>query len=69
MKSWNPQYKTLDHWRGIVALAQAVKDLLCDPERLIAAKTASLQAAQAQFCWEKQRRILLETAELALKYQ
>jgi peptidoglycan/LPS O-acetylase OafA/YrhL len=20
MKSWNPQYKTLDHWRGIAAL-------------------------------------------------
>ena len=49
-----------------VALAQALKDLLCDSEKLNAAKAASLQAAKEQFCWEKQAEILLQAAELAL---
>jgi glycosyltransferase involved in cell wall biosynthesis len=49
-----------------VALAQALKDLLCDSEKLTAAKAASLQAAKEQFCWEKQAEILLQAAELAL---
>ena len=49
-----------------VALAQAMKDLLCDSEKLTAAKAASLQAAKEQFCWEKQAEILLQAAELAL---
>jgi glycosyltransferase involved in cell wall biosynthesis len=49
-----------------VALAQALKDLLGTPERLTAAKAASLQATKEQFCWEKQAKSLLSTAELAL---
>jgi glycosyltransferase involved in cell wall biosynthesis len=49
-----------------VALAQALKDLLCNPERLTAAKAASVQAAKEQFCWEKQRQSLVLTAALAL---
>ncbi len=49
-----------------VALAQALKDLVCEPERLNASKTASLQAAQAEFCWEKQAKNLLPAAALAL---
>jgi glycosyltransferase involved in cell wall biosynthesis len=49
-----------------VALALALKDLLCDSEKLTAVKAASLQAAKEQFCWEKQAEILLEAAELAL---
>ena len=49
-----------------VALAQALKDLLCDSEKLTATKAASLQAAKEQFCWEKQAEILLQAAELAL---
>ncbi|MEP0885048.1 glycosyltransferase [Trichocoleus sp. ST-U3] len=49
-----------------VALAQALKDLLYTPEKLAAAKAASLQAAQEQFCWEKQVEVLLKIANLAL---
>jgi glycosyltransferase involved in cell wall biosynthesis len=49
-----------------VALAQALKDLFGDPERLTAAKAASLQATKEQFCWEKQAKSLLSIAELAL---
>lgn len=49
-----------------VALAQALKDLLCDSEKLTAAKAASLQAAKEQFCWEKQAENLLQAAELTL---
>ena len=50
-----------------VALAQVLKDLLCAPQKLTVAKAASLQAAKEQFCWEKQHKILLEMAELALR--
>ncbi|HAA29472.1 MAG TPA: glycosyl transferase family 1 [Cyanobacteria bacterium UBA8553] len=49
-----------------VALAQALKDLACEPEKLTLAKAASVQAAKEQFCWEKQCQSLLLTAELAL---
>jgi glycosyltransferase involved in cell wall biosynthesis len=49
-----------------VALAQAVKELACEPEKLTLAKAASVQAAKEQFCWEKQSQSLLLTAELAL---
>lgn len=49
-----------------VALAQALKELACEPEKLTLAKAASLEAAKEQFCWEKQSQSLLLTAELAL---
>jgi glycosyltransferase involved in cell wall biosynthesis len=48
-------------------LAQALKDLLSDPQKLATAKTASLQSFQSQFCWEKQAENLMATAEFALK--
>jgi len=49
-----------------LALAQAVEDLLHNPGKLTAAKTAALQAAQAQFCWEQQAKILEQVSALAL---
>lgn len=49
-----------------VALAQALKYLLCDLERLTAAKAAAKAAAKEQFCWENQAGVLLQTANLAL---
>ncbi len=52
-----------------VALAQALKELACEPEKLTLAKAASVQAAKEQFCWEKQSQCLLLTAELALSNQ
>jgi len=48
-----------------VALAQALKDLLCNSEKFAAAKAASLEAAKERFCWEKQAEILLQAAELS----
>ncbi len=50
-----------------VALAQVLKDLLCDSEKLAAAKAASLQAAKERFCWEEQTKVLLQIAELNFK--
>ncbi len=49
-----------------IALAQAIEELLRSPDNLAAAKTAALQAAENQFCWEKQADYLLEAAEMAL---
>jgi len=49
-----------------LALAQALKDLIDAPDTLTAAKTAALQAAQAQFCWEQQAKILEQVSALTL---
>lgn len=49
-----------------VELVQALEDLFSNPDKLMAAKSASLQAAEKQFCWETQANRLLEAAELAL---
>ncbi|MBD2508830.1 glycosyltransferase [Nostoc muscorum FACHB-395] len=37
-----------------IALAQAINELLCNPDKLNTAKAVSLQAFQKQFCWERQ---------------
>ncbi|MEB3280982.1 MAG: glycosyltransferase [Lyngbya sp.] len=47
-------------------LAQAIENLLKNPEKLASAKLAALQAAQNQFCWEQQINVLLQKAEQAL---
>ncbi len=47
-------------------LAQAIENLLQNPEKLATAKIASLQAAQNQFCWEQQINLLIQRAEQAL---
>ena len=49
-----------------LALAQALEDLLRDPQKLKAAQSCALQAAQTQFCWENQRDRLLEAVDRAL---
>jgi len=48
------------------ALAFALKELLGNPAVLATAKAASLEAAQTQYCWEKQSSVLLAVAETAL---
>jgi glycosyltransferase involved in cell wall biosynthesis len=52
-----------------LALAQALEDLLHDPEQLKAAQSCALQAAQTQFCWENQRDRLLTAVDRALTSQ
>ncbi|OLP17819.1 glycosyl transferase family 1 [Leptolyngbya sp. 'hensonii'] len=49
-----------------VALARAINALIMDPMALRSAKIAALQAAQEQFCWEKQRDRLLQAIDRAL---
>lgn len=48
-------------------MAQALKDLLSNPENLAAAKKASLQAAQEKFSWEHQVKQILQLADFSLK--
>lgn len=52
-----------------LVLAQALEDLLQVPDKLSAAKAASLQAAEEQFCWERQANKLLQVAELSLNHR
>jgi glycosyltransferase involved in cell wall biosynthesis len=47
-------------------LAQAIENLLKNPDQLAITKAAALQAAQNKFCWEKQVNVLLKRAEQAL---
>lgn len=49
-----------------IALFQAIEYLLHTPDKLTAAKVASLRAVEKQLCWEKQADNLLQAAELAL---
>ncbi|MEM9922930.1 MAG: glycosyltransferase [Cyanobacteria bacterium P01_D01_bin.50] len=49
-----------------VALAQALKDLIANPEKLAAAKAASLQAAKEKFSWEHQAQKILISAKKAM---
>ena len=48
-----------------VSMADALRRILA-PERLEAAKTAALIAAQEQFCWEQQAPVLVASVERAL---
>ncbi len=48
------------------ALAYALKELLGNPAVLATAKAASLEAAQTQYCWEKQSDVLLAIVQTAL---
>jgi glycosyltransferase involved in cell wall biosynthesis len=48
------------------ALAQAIKDLLTDTDKLVAAKKASLEATQEKFSWEQQAMQLLKVANHSL---
>ncbi|MFQ4138589.1 glycosyltransferase [Nodosilinea sp. PGN35] len=48
------------------ALAAAIEDLVCNPARLQAAKTAARHAAQSRFSWELEEKTLLAAAEMAL---
>jgi glycosyltransferase involved in cell wall biosynthesis len=48
-------------------LAQAIEDLLQTPNKLISAKKAALEAAQEQFCWEKEAQKLIDIADTALR--
>jgi glycosyltransferase involved in cell wall biosynthesis len=50
-----------------IALAQALNDLITNPEKLAAANAASLQAVKEKFCWEQQVEDLLSTVSFALK--
>ncbi|MFK0734712.1 MAG: glycosyltransferase [Gloeotrichia echinulata GP01] len=62
------QYPAIGHLipsNDPVALAQALKNLLCESEKLPAAQAASLQAAKEQFCWETQVDILCKTFNTA----
>jgi len=52
-----------------LALAQALEELLRAPEKLKAAQSCALQAAQTQFCWENQRDRLLSAGDRALTIQ
>ncbi|MDF5731189.1 MAG: glycosyltransferase [Rhizonema sp. PD38] len=47
-------------------LTQALNDLLQNPEKLIAAKSAALQAAKDKFNWESQVETLLRVTERAI---
>jgi len=49
-----------------LVLARALEDLLQTPDKLNTAKAAALQAAEQQFCWERQANKLLQVAELSL---
>lgn len=49
-----------------VALAQALKDLLCTPEKLNTTKANSLKLAKKKLCWEKQVKSLIKSIEIAL---
>jgi len=49
-----------------LVLARALEDLLQTPDKLSTAKAAALQAAEQQFCWERQANKLLQAAELSL---
>ncbi|GAB1544824.1 hypothetical protein NUACC21_75000 [Scytonema sp. NUACC21] len=49
-----------------IALAQALNDFLQNPEKLIAAKSAALQAAKDKYNWESQVEILLRLTEQAV---
>ncbi|HEY9851388.1 MAG TPA: glycosyltransferase [Leptolyngbyaceae cyanobacterium] len=48
------------------ALAEALQDLLCNPQKLTAAKAAALQLCQQKFCWETQENNLLYAVDMAL---
>lgn len=48
------------------ALATAIDNLICDPDRLQAAKAAARQAAQSRFSWELEEKTLLAATERAL---
>lgn len=50
-----------------LALAESLNDLLCNPGALEAAKSAALDAAKNEFCWEKQSGLLLRASERALQ--
>jgi glycosyltransferase involved in cell wall biosynthesis len=62
------QYPAIGHLipsNDPIALAQALKNLLCESEKLPAAQAASLQAAKEQFCWETQVNFLWKTVNIA----
>ncbi|MGB3203959.1 MAG: glycosyltransferase [Crinalium sp.] len=48
------------------ALAQAIDNLLSNPNKLTAAKSAALQATASRFCWEKQAQTLVEAVNFAI---
>jgi glycosyltransferase involved in cell wall biosynthesis len=48
------------------SLASQINDLLDWPEKLRAAKSAALKAAETTFCWERQAPVLLQSIEKAL---
>ncbi|MEQ9370295.1 MAG: glycosyltransferase [Coleofasciculus chthonoplastes F3-SA18-01] len=50
-----------------VALAQALKDLLCTPEKLNTTKANSLKVAQENFSWEYQVKVLIERIENVMR--
>ena len=61
-----PEIGQLLHNYHPTTLAQAIENLLKNPEKLAITKAAALQAAQNKFCWEKQVNVLLKRAEQAL---
>jgi glycosyltransferase involved in cell wall biosynthesis len=51
-----------------LALAQAIEELLNNPEQLLQAKYSALKVAKNQFCWEQQSSKLLALVEKAIKF-
>lgn len=48
-------------------MAEAIRTLASDPDRLRCAKAAALAAAQRTFCWERQAPVVVAAAEEALR--
>lgn len=61
-----PQIGQLVASQSPIALAQALNEFLHHPEKLAAAKTAALEAAQSVFSWETQAEKVIQLAEAAL---